>query len=465
MALDVSNRPLPAGVSSPETPLGLWGSYRAARRNVLELIPAAAYREPVIADTKRGRWIMLMDPTGIECVLRHREQDYPKSAILKRLMTPREGDNLIITEGDVWKRQRQALSTPFRPRALNVAAPIINDAARRITQALGSTSVSVDVFPFMTEASCDVMVDLALGGRDAIDRDALARSVDAYVSGLGRISLFDILGVPNWVPRPAALFDQSRKMMDDLADEIIAKRAARGPSPEPDLLDLLIEAHSEGTLDALEVRNNLLGFLFAGHETTALTLTWALYLLALHPEIQAAAREECLAVFGQDDPGMESLAQLKLVRQIIDETLRLYPPAGFLTRTVRKDDTLSGVEVKRGATVILPVYALHRHERWWKDPLYFDPTRFDPQPSDKHPRGAYLPFGDGPRICIGTSMAITEAVLILATLVRSLHFSLPEGRSPKPVMWFTLRPEGGLHLDVAQAASGQSRVSVMPKRA
>ncbi len=446
MALDSQVRPQPVGVTAPETPLGFWGSYKAARRNVLELIPAAAYRERAILDKKRGRWIMLMDPPSIDKVLRTQVENYPKSAILIRLMTPREGTNLIITEGEIWRRQRRALSAPFQPRAMQVAGPIMCKAAADAVATLKETSGPADVFPIMAAASCDVMVDLALGGRDAIDRAALAEAVEDYVAGLGRVSFFDILGVPNWVPRPAALFEGSRKRMDDIGDAVIDARKSRGPSAAPDLLDLLIEAHQQGTLDALEVRNNLLGFLFAGHETTALSLTWALYLLALHPEAQEKARREVEDVCAGRAPTIDDVAGLTFVRQVLDETLRLYPPAGFLTRTARADDQLAGHDVKAGSTVILPIYALHRHALHWSSPEMFLPERFAPDAEQKHHRSAYLPFSDGPRICIGAAMALTEATLILATLLKSVCFSLPDGYEPEPVMWFTLRPKDGMRL-------------------
>lgn len=454
MAFDrLDTNAIPVGVDAPNAPLGLWASYRAARRNVLELIPTAAYEKNVIADEIRGRWIMLLDPPAIDRVLRVREAQYPKSAILLRLMTPREGRNLIATEGETWHRQRRALSTPFTPRAIRSAGPIIENAARQGVKHLSGSDTPTDVFPVMARVSCDVMCDIALNGREAIDRDALRRSVEAYVAGLGRVSLFDILGVPNWVPRPAAIFDRSRKQMDDLADEIAAARRARGSAKAETLLDLLVEAEERGDLDALEVRNNLLGFLFAGHETTALALTWALYLLSMDQSAQARARDEVATIYGSNRPSVEGIPKLKYLKQVLQETMRLYPPAGFLTRTARVDDVLAGHPVRAGATVILPVYALHRHALLWDRPFHFNPDRFAPDLASQFPRGSYLPFGDGPRICIGAAMAMTEATLILATLLQSLEFALPDGFSPEPVMWFTLRPQTGMPLIVRRLAA------------
>jgi cytochrome P450 len=198
-----------------------------------------------------------------------------------------------------------------------------------------------------------------------------------------------------------------------------------------------------------ELRDNLLTFIVAGHETTALTLSWALYLCAFDPAVQDRARAEAQSVLGTRSATAEDVARLPFIRQVIDETLRLYPPAAFLSRTAQKDDELCGREVRRGDTVILPIYALHRHKKLWENPDRFDPGRF--APGHKTDRFAFLPFGDGPRICIGANFAIQEAVIILATLLARFRFARIPGKDPKPVMILTLRPEGGVWLSVTPA--------------
>ena len=369
---------VPVGVTAPEKPLGLLASYRTARRNVLELIPAAAYRTPILRGEGRARWIMLMDPTALQHVLLTREADYPKSAILLRLITPRQGTNLIISTGEDWHRQRAAVAPAFTPRALATTSAAITDVAASLAQDLDSAAgETVDVFPKLVDATCDVICDVALSGRDSVDRDALTDAVNTYVATVGRISILDILGVPNWVPRPHSVTDRSRRRMDDMADEIIAQRRARGPSDPPDMLDLLIG--SDHALDRLEIRNNLMGFLFAGHETTALSLTWALYLLAFDPAVQERAQAEVDGVLGGRAATWEDLANLGYVRQVSEEALRLYPPAGFLTRTAARDDVIAGHAVRKGDTVILPIYAMHRTEGLWENPHAFAPDRIAPE--------------------------------------------------------------------------------------
>ena len=185
----------------------------------------------------------------------------------------------------------------------------------------------------------------------------------------------------------------------------------------------------------------------AGHETTALTLAWSLYLCAFDPAVQAAARTEAQSALGNRAATTADIPNLPLIRRIVDEALRLYPPAAFLARTAQKPDTLCGREVRKNDTIILPIYALHRHHALWANPDAFDPDRFLTQPT----RFSYLPFGDGPRICIGASFALQEAVIILATLLARFRYSLIEGRAPKPVMILTLRPQGGVWLGVERA--------------
>jgi len=197
-------------------------------------------------------------------------------------------------------------------------------------------------------------------------------------------------------------------------------------------------------MNTAELRDNLLTFIVAGHETTALTLSWALYLCAFDPEVQKRARIEAESVLQGRTATAQDCAQLPYMRQVIDEALRLYPPAALLSRTALKDDTLCDREIRAKDTVAIPVYSLHRNHLLWDNPDAFDPDRFaDPSTID---RFAYLPFGAGPRICIGAGFAMQETIIILATLLTNFRFTAIAGRDPKPVMILTLRPEGGVWL-------------------
>lgn len=236
--------------------------------------------------------------------------------------------------------------------------------------------------------------------------------------------------------------------MKTLASEAVETRRRRGGKAVPDLLDLLLSGEDPDTkrkMTTSELRDNLLTFIVAGHETTALTLAWSLYLCAFDQTVQTRAREEAQSVLKGRAAGADDVQHLSFIRMIADEALRLYPPAAMVSRTAQSHDTLCGQEIRPGDTVIIPIYALHRNERLWDMPDHFLPERFADRKSIE--RYAYLPFGDGPRICIGASFALQEAVIVLATLLSRFRFTPVRGKEPNPVMILTLRPEGGVWLE------------------
>jgi cytochrome P450 len=459
MALDrgVSGVARPVTVPAPPAPLGLWATWRTARRNVLELIPEPAFREPALAGGSRRGWLMLMDPAGLEHVLKTAEANYPKSRVTLRMLQPRDGRSLFTSDGPSWRMQRRAMAPAFQHRALVGLAPIMTVAAEacagRVAERIGRDRGTIDLYPEMVAATCDVICDAALSGRAALDRSALTEGVTRFIATAARLSLLDLLDAPDWVPRPGRLLDRDGPRMDRMIDAIVKARMATGPSEPPDLLDLLIAARDPETGEGLspaDIRNNLTAFLMAGHETTALALTWALYLLALDPAVQARARDAAQAALGDGPADAAALERLGYVRQVIEEAVRLYPPAALLTRNAREADEVAGRPVGQGATVILPIYALHRHRLLWDDPDAFDPDRFAPEAVRARHRFAYLPFAAGPKVCIGLGFAMMEAQIILATLVARFRFALPQGFAPDPRMRFTLRPGTGMPLVVSR---------------
>jgi len=443
--------PYPARVPLAKEPLGIWASARAGQRNVLELIPQSATRAPIVSGRTGKRWHMLMDPAGLKQVLRDKVEDYPKSLVTKLILEPAIGDSLFVAEGAEWLWQRRAAAPVFSHRNVAALAPVMTLAAERAAERIGrGVGRAVDAFDEMVTATFEVISDVTFSQGAGFDRAGVHKAIEAYIGQTARVSLLDILGAPAWVPRPHRLFQaNAMREMKRTADQAIEQRRAAGAKPVPDLLDLMMEGadpKSGRRMTTAELRDNLLTFIVAGHETTALTLSWALYLCAFDPAVQAAAQAEAQAVLGDRAAAAGDVAALPLIRRIVDEALRLYPPAAFLSRTAQKADVLCGREVRPGDTVVLPIYALHRHHALWADPDAFDPARFaDPRAID---RFAYLPFGDGPRICIGASFALQEAVIILATLLARFRFTQIPGKTPKPVMILTLRPEGGVWLGV-----------------
>lgn len=448
------DRPLPARVALVNQPLGLFRSLAMARRNVLSIIPEIAVKQPMVSGKMGKRWHMVMDPTAIREMLLDRVDDYPKSLVTKNLLRPAIGDSLFIAEGAHWRWQRRAVAPAFSHRNMLNLSPIMTAAAQRSADRIAAAGPrAINMLDEMVTSTFDVISDVTFSGGDGFDRDAVHRAIDDYIAEAGKLSLFDILGLPDWLPRPGrAMSGRALKDMKRIADGAIDARAERGPSDTPDLLDLLLDGTDPKTkrqMNTAELRDNLLTFIVAGHETTALTLSWALYLMGFDQAVQQKARAEAQTVLqGRAATGAD-VENLPYIRQIIDETLRLYPPAGVISRTAQRNDTLCGREVRPGDTVMVPIYALGRHQQLWDQPDVFDPDRFkDRKAIDRY---AYLPFGDGPRICIGASFAQQEAVIILTTLLSRFRFTPVAGKSPEPVMILTLRPEGGVWLTATPA--------------
>jgi cytochrome P450 len=444
----------PVTVTAPPKPLGMWGAFRAARRNVLELIPEPAYREPMLTSgAGRARWRMVMDPPWVDHVLRARARDYPRSDVTRRLLRPRQGDSLLTADWEDWRWTRRAMTPMFQPRSVASHAPAMTAAAEAMrARLMARTGEVADVCAEAVAATFDVITQAALSGRERLDRDGVVKGIDQFINTVARVSFLDVLGAPGWIPRPARLFGGGKKL-DRAIDAVLAARRARAAEPgaPPDLLDLLMVAQDPETgrtLSPVEQRNNLLALIVAGHETTALALSWALYLLAFDPAAQARARAEAQDALGDRAATAADLPRLPYLAQVIDEALRLYPPAGFMARTAQVEDEIAGAPVKPGETVMIPVYAIHRHRLLWEDPDAFDPGRFAPEAAAGRHRAAFLPFGAGPRICIGMGFATMEATIILATLVARLSFALPQGWRPTPRMILTLRPAGGMRLRV-----------------
>jgi cytochrome P450 len=433
----------------------VWGpikSLMAARRNILEIIPMAATKQPMVSGrTGSVRWHMVMEPKAIGRILKEKLDIYPKSDVTKNILKPAIGDSMFVAEGAHWRWQRRAASPVFTHRNIANLAPIMSEAADVTCDRLASGGV-VDMYEEMVKTTFDVISSVTFSGSGTMGSDTVHHAIDRYIDQTARISLFDIIGVPTWVPRPSRLFQPNAlKQMKNIADQSIENRKKHGAKPVPDLLDLLLEGQDPETkrqMNMAELRDNLLTFIVAGHETTALTLSWALYLCAFDPEVQDKLREEAQSVLQGRVATAPDCDALPYTEQVIKEALRMYPPAAFVSRTAQEADELCGRQIKPKDTVMLPIYALHRHHDLWKNPDQFDPERF--ADGYRPERYSYLPFGDGPRICIGAQFATIEAKIILATLISRFKFERIEGRDPKPVMVLTLRPEGGVPLKVTQ---------------
>ena len=437
--------------------LGAW--LRSVRSNMLTAIPSDAWRAPVVSDRLGPlRWHALTAPGAFRHVFKDRLADYPKAPLMQRLLRPYVGDGLILADGENFHWQRRAMAPVFGNGALKAMQPAMQRVAdatvARLLQGTNPVAMSFQmrvmamdmVRHTMFSGLAEAVQGLRRDGADTLDPDRLDQwragheaDLDRFVQALGRPGIADLLNLPDWM-RPMRLLGspqiaQARRLIDGL----IAQRRQSGVR-HGDLLDLMLAARAPDgrAMNDAQIRNNIITFIIAGSDTTALAVTWAIYVLTQAPEWLAPLREEAAQAF---DGQVHRPEKMRLTKAFLHEVMRLFPPAPMLIRRARVNDVIQGVPVRRGDMVLAPIYTLHRNPSVWADPLRFDPARFD---ADLPDRFAFMPFGAGPRVCIGAAFAMQEAQLTLATLVRDLDFQLAPGWSVTPLMMLTLKPDGGL---------------------
>ena len=308
----------------------------------------------------------------------------------------------------------------------------------------------IDVRPEMGRVTLDVLGRTIFSDGLGQDLDQFVAATSDYFASVGRLDIFDLLDFPDWVPRWGKIGNRDgEKFFASVVDTIVAKRkrllASDKETVPRDILTLLLEAQDPQTgsgLSDTEVRANILTFIAAGHETTANALTWSLFLLSLSEEWRQRLAAEADAVL--PGPVEEYPARLVETRAVIEEAMRLYPPVASMSRQAIGPDDLAGKRIRKNSLVIVSQWVLHRHRLLWDKPNSFDPRRFLPGAREKIDRFAYLPFGAGPRVCIGASFSLQEASIILAYIMRSFSLELKENHVVKPVQRITLRPDGGL---------------------
>ena len=459
----------PPTVAPPPRPMGVVASALAARRNALSIIPDFAYDLPILTGkTGPGRWHMVQGPEGLRRIFLDNVDNYPKSEVMIRMLRPAVASSLFTAEGAQWRWQRRAIAPVFSARNVDALAPLMTATAERAAGRIAKGAKRVEMVREMLSATFDVICEVALSGREHFDAEEYGAAITQYFQTVGRASLLDFLDVPHWLPRPGEILGRGavRTMHRMVAAAIEARRAA-GPAATEDLLDYMIRAkdpESGRQMTAEDLLHNMQFFIVAGHETTALALSWALYLLANDQEAQARAHAEARDVLGDRAAAAADLDAMPYSRAVLEEAMRLYPPVGLLARNVLRDDRLYDREVRPGDTVFVNIYSLHRHRLLWQEPNAFDPSRFEPDAAPRD-RYAYLPFGAGPRVCVGANFAMMQAQIILATLLARFHFD-PAGRTPRPVMHMTIRPVPGVHLAATpvagSAAAHQPAMATLP---
>jgi cytochrome P450 len=314
----------------------------------------------------------------------------------------------------------------------------------------------LDVGEEMTQLTYDIISRTMFSNDVTMDYHAMSAALATYFENVGRVDFAGALGVPDWVPTPRRL--RARPALRFFRREmgaLIARRRkliASNPASAPqDLLTLLLTARDpEGgaLFGEEEVYDNALTFIFAGHETTANTLIWTFYLLSEFADWDAKVGNEAKAVLGGGPAGASSVEKLSTTRMVLEETMRLYPPAPLLARDAVAADRIGGIDIDPKTFVLVPIWVIQRHRALWPDPDAFDPERFAPGRREKIHRFAYMPFGGGPRICIGMGFAMQEAAIILSMIAREFRLTLKPGHPIEPMARITLRPKAGLKMIV-----------------
>jgi cytochrome P450 len=430
----------------------LFGSSRRYARDPFRFLSALeqAYGDVVQFDLGPLDTYLLTDPVDIERVLVSEAEKYRKPDFQSDALGDLLGKGLLLSEGQQWRKQRQLANPAFDMRRLMGFADRIVEHNDDLL-AGWTDGAEVDVEQDMTQVTLAVIVDLMLG-TDL--NDERVQTIREALLPLGARFEPDPVrfAAPQWLPMPGdSEYQNAVGTMESVIDDIVAERRGTHGDSETDegpddLLSILLRAQDRGEQTDREIRDEVMTMLLAGHDTTALTLTYTWYLLSQHPEAERRVHDEIDDVLGGDAPTMENVGELDYIEQVVNEAMRLYPPVYTMFREAKEPVELGGYRIPEESAIMLSQWAMHRSERYWDAPDAFDPDRWS-RDADR-PRFAYFPFGGGPRHCIGKHLAKLEAKLILARTAQ--QYRLEYTRNEEPELWptLTMHPRDGMPMRV-----------------
>ncbi len=450
----------PHPVPRNRPPSGL-ETMRTVMRNPLELWGEPSYSQSHISAQFLGQTTLIVNHAElIRHVLVDNQKNYRMARVRQLILRPILRDGLLTAEDDVWKRSRKAMAPVFTPRHIQGFADMMKASVETFLERYHEKPGVHDIAHDMTDLTYQVLAqtlfsnDIETGGMD------FAEDVDRLLSTMGQVDPLDLIGAPEWLPRlrrmrgrpvMARFRDMVRKTMDKRRKTL----ADHPAETKNDFLTLLLNAEGPDGLTADEIEDNLITFIGAGHETTARALGWTLYCLANAPHERALVEDEIATVLSHNPPAVDWLDLMPKTRAAFEEAMRLYPPAPSINRYAVEDDTFtfrdgSTLKIEKDTTVIVMPWVLHRHRQFWEAPNAFRPSRFWPENRDAIDRYQYLPFGAGPRICIGATFALQEAVIALALLLNTFRFDPTPGLAPWPVQKLTVQAQNGLPMRVSK---------------
>jgi cytochrome P450 len=455
--------------------LPFFGSTFEAWRNPLDLMTRTVREHGHIVSFRFGphRYVLLNQPDAVHHVLVTNAKNYTKSRNYQGLKLVL-GEGLLTSEGDHWRRQRKLAQPAFHRERL---AGFVDAMAR-------DTSALLERWDALGEGPVDVHTEMMRLTFRIVGRTLFSTDVEADADAIGRalshVLVFandyveSLVPLPTWVPTPRNLaFKRQMRRLDALVQKIIDERRARGDLGD-DLLSMLMTARDETTNEAMsdqQLRDEVMTIVLAGHETTANALAWTWYLLSRHPDVARRLHQETRDVLGERAPTLADLPRLELTKRVVEESMRLYPPAWCFERQAVEPDEVMGFAIPRRGIVGISPYMLHRHEAYWENPEGFDPDRFLPERSAARPRYTYLPFGGGARMCIGNAFATMEAQIVVAMIARRRRLELVAGHPIELDPRVTLRPRHGVkmwlrpHGPARRAATESAPIAWQPSSA
>ena len=432
---------------------------RTVMRNPLELWGEPSYTMTHIkAALFNETTIIANHPELIRHVLVDNVKNFDMARVRQLILRPILRDGLLTAEGDVWKRSRKAMAPVFTPKHIRGFADMMKARVDQFLDRYREEETVRDVAVDMTELTYEVLAVTLFSDEVMTEGMDFADDVDRLLSTMGQVDPLDLLKAPEWLPRIQRLrgrrvMEKFRNVVRRTMEERRRKMQNDPQSVQNDFLTLLLNAEGPDGLSADEIEDNLITFIGAGHETTARALGWTLYCLANSPHDLALIDDEIDAVLAGDPPPVEWLDKMPKTRAAFEEAMRLYPPAATINRKAIESETFTfsngeTLEIDKDNTVLVMPWVLHRHRDYWVNPNAFMPSRFWPENRDSIDRFQYLPFGVGPRICIGATFALQEAVIALALLLKEFRFEPTPGLNPWPVQKLTVQAQNGLPMKV-----------------
>jgi cytochrome P450 len=424
-------------------------------RNPIELWGEPSYNEPWISvgGATGGPLIVANDPGLVRRVLVENASNYKMAYMRQAILRPILRDGLLTAEGDVWKRSRKAIAPIFTPRHITGFATVMRDVSRGLAAEYRAGD-TVDFAREMTRFTYEILAQTLFSGEIVGDDGQFEQQIDRLFETVARVDPLDVLRAPDWLPRLTRLRGRSALayFRGIVADTITARRERMAREPDTvrrDFLSLLLEAEGSDGLTADEVADNIITFIGAGHETTASALAWTVYLLGKAPHEREKVEEEIDRVMAEGHDPARLIDHMPVTRAAFEEAMRLYPPAPTISREAIGHDRFGDLDIVPGAQVLVMPWVIHRHRKLWDNPEAFMPARFAPGNRERIDRFQYLPFGAGPRTCIGASFAMQEAMIVLSELLSRFRFEPTAATQPWPVQKLTIQPEGGLPLKIA----------------